>query len=320
MKKKISCKICGGKKNSKSIITRDKTKSTLIKCNSCDFAFLKGNPHENLSKNKLDHSRLNFRSLNQITIKKEYDNNYLQAKTEYQKYLDRKIIGKKILEVGPSWGAFLNQARKLKMQPFGVEIDKKKCDYINSKLKIKCFSNYNYFIKKNIKFKRIFLFYVIEYFYNPQIELKKLLRLLDKNGKIIIITPNYKDILKDVWKNKNYISFFYEKNAKNYFSIKSLKNLMIKIKVKQYKIFNKQGYGLLNSLNWLFNGSPIKSRYVGSDEMNQILENEIDKFFKIEKKKINQICRILKKADKIYKNICEKKLLGNQIHLEIRNN
>ena len=41
------------------------------------------------------------------------------------------------------------------------------------------------------------------------------------NGKIIIITPNYKDILKDIWKNKSYINFFYEKNAKNYFSIKS---------------------------------------------------------------------------------------------------
>ena len=100
---------------------------------------------------------------------------------------------------------------------------------------------------------------MIEYFFNPEKEFKQILDLLDRDGKVVVITPNYNDIIKNVWKNKNYLNFFYEKNAKNYFSIKSLKNLLKKMKVRNFKIYNKQGYSLLNNLNWLFNGLPTKS-------------------------------------------------------------
>ena len=320
MKTKDNCKICKKKGKSVVIVTRDKSKNTLVKCNKCQFAYLKGNPHKNLSQNRLNQSRLNYRSLGQITINNDFQNNYSQSEKEYNKYLDKKLVGKKILEIGPSWGAFLSLAKKKRVIPYGLEIDKKKCRYINSKLKIKCCENYEYYKKKNYKFKKIFLFYVIEYFYNPEKELKQILDLLDKDGKIIIITPNYKDILKDIWKNKSYINFFYEKNAKNYFSIKSLKNLLKKIKDKNFKIHNKQGYSLLNSLNWLFNGLPTKSKFVGSDNMNQELKNKIDNFFYIEKNKINQVNFLINKADRIYKNICENNQLGNQIHLELKKN
>jgi len=201
-----------------------------------------------------------------------------------------------------------------------LEIDKKKSQFINSKLKIKCFTNYDYFKKNNYKFKKIFLFYVIEYFFNPEKEFKQILDLLDEDGKIVVITPNYNDVIKNVWKNKNYLNFFYEKNAKNYFSIKSLKNLLKEMKVKNFKIYNEQGYSLLNNFNWLFNGLPTKSNYVGKDNMIQELKKKIDNHFHIEKKNINQVYHLIKKADKVYKNICVKNQLGNQIHLEFKKN
>ena len=201
-----------------------------------------------------------------------------------------------------------------------MEIDKKKSQFINSKLKIKCFTNYDYFKKNNYKFKKIFLFYVIEYFFNPEKEFKKILDLLDEDGKIVVITPNYNDVIKNVWKNKNYLNFFYEKNAKNYFSIKSLKNLLKKMKVKNFKIYNEQGYSLLNNLNWLFNGLPTKSNFVGRDNMIQELKKKIDNYFHIEKKNIHQVYHLLNKADKVYKNICVNNQLGNQIHLEFEKN
>ena len=320
MKTKNNCKICKKKGKSEVIITRDKTKNTLVKCNRCQFAYLKGNPYKNLSKNKLNQSRLNFGPLGQITIKEDFQNNYSQSENEYNKYLDKKLIGKKILEIGPSWGAFLSLAKKKNIIPYGLEIDKKKSQFINSKLKIKCFTNYDYFKKNNYKFKKIFLFYVIEYFFNPEKEFKQILDLLDEDGKIVVITPNYNDVIKNVWKNKNYLNFFYEKNAKNYFSIKSLKNLLKKMKVKNFKIYNEQGYSLLNNLNWLFNGLPTKSNFVGKDNMIQELKKKIDNHFHIEKKNINQVYHLIKKADKVYKNICVNNQLGNQIHLEFKKN
>ena len=120
MKTKNNCKICKKKGKSEVIVTRDKTKNTLVKCNRCQFAYLKGNPYKNLSKNKLNQSRLNFGPLGQITIKKDFQNNYSQSENEYNKYLDKKLVGKKILEIGPSWGAFLSLAKKKKYNTLWV--------------------------------------------------------------------------------------------------------------------------------------------------------------------------------------------------------
>ena len=320
MKKKNKCKICKKEIKSKIITTRDKSKAKLNQCGSCQFAFLTGNSYKNLSNNKLNQSRLNFKSLKQISIKEDFNNNYLQTKLQYKKFFEKKLKGKRILEVGPSWGALLSYAKKMGIKPYGLEIDKTKCKFINTKLKIECHNNYNYYKKNNFKFKRIFLFYVIEYFYNPADEIKNILDLLDEDGKLIIITPNYQDVLKDVWKSKEYINFFYEKNAKNYFSIKSLKELFKKIRINKFNIYNIQGYSLLNNINWFFNGTPTKSKSVGSDDMNKKLKDEMSKSFNLEKKNINKINLLLDKADKIYKTLCEKNKFGNQIHIEIKKN
>lgn len=320
MKKKSKCKICKKEIKPKIIITRDKSKAKLNYCEYCKFAFLTGNSFKNISNNKLNLSRLNFKSLKQISIKEDFKNNYLQTKTEYKKFFEKKLKGKKILEVGPSWGALLSYAKKKGIKPYGLEIDKKKCKFINSKLKIECHDNYNYYKKNNLKFKRIFLFYVIEYFYDPLKEIKNILDLLDDDGKLIIITPNYHDVLKNVWRNEEYINFFYEKNAKNYFSIKSLQKIFKKMKIKNYNTHSVQGYTLLNNINWFFNGTPNKSNSVGSDNMIKKLEDKLTSSFKLDKKNIKKINVLLNKADEIYKKICEKHEIGNQIHVEIKKN
>ena len=320
MKKKNKCKICQKEIKSEIITTRDKSKAKFNKCGSCHFAFLTGNSYKNLSNNRLNQSRLNFKSLNQISIKEDFKNNYFQTKTEYKKFFEKKLKGKQILEIGPSWGALLSYAKKRGIKPYGLEIDKIKCKFINTKLKIECHNNYNYYKKNNFKFKRIFLFYVIEYFYDPVEEIKKILDILDDDGKIIIITPNYQDVMKNMWKNKEYINFFYEKNAKNYFSIKSLQKLFKKIKINKFKIYNIQGYSLLNNINWFFNGTPTKSISVGSDNMNERLKDKFSNSFKSEKKNVKKINFLLDKAQKIYKNLCEKNKIGNQIHIEITKN
>ena len=38
--------------------------------------------------------------------------------------------------------------------------------------------------------------------FDPEKEFKQILDLLDEDGKIVIITPNYNDVIKNVWKIK----------------------------------------------------------------------------------------------------------------------
>ena len=84
----------------------------MVKCNKCQFAYLKGDPYKNLSQNKLNQSRLNFGSLGQITIKKDFQNNYSQSENEYNKYLDKKLVGKKKFRNRTFLRAFLSLAKK----------------------------------------------------------------------------------------------------------------------------------------------------------------------------------------------------------------
>ena len=88
MKKKSKCKICKKEIKPKIITTRDKSKAKLNYCEYCKFAFLTGNSYKNLSNNKLNISRLNFKSLKQIGIKEDFKNNFLQTKTEYKKFIN----------------------------------------------------------------------------------------------------------------------------------------------------------------------------------------------------------------------------------------
>ena len=162
------------------------------------------------------------------------------------------------------------------------------------------------------------MFYVLEYLYNPVEYLTFLTKMLKVGGKIIIVTPNLNDVLKDVWKIKGYLNFFYDEHAVNYFSIKSIKRLMKKINISNFKVTCKQDYSIINHFNWYLNERPITTNMVGGD---YFVENLINKF-KNEKNKLNlsnKIINLINKFDANYKNILNKNNLGNQIKLLIRN-
>ena len=86
----------------------------------------------------------------------------------------------------------------------------------------------------------------MEYIPDPKTYVTRLIKLLDKRGSIIIYTPNKNDVLKDLLKSRDYLNFFYDENSINYFSQKSLINLMKMINIKKYKLSSHQGYSIAN--------------------------------------------------------------------------
>ena len=316
----IQCKICRNKTKFFLVKTRDKVKRKINLCKKCNFEFFKKSLNTSLLKNKLDESRLNYEGLEKLPKNQEFKNGIEQSKHYIKKYIGDISKKEKILEIGCSWGYFLYLLKKKNFKTYGVEISKIKSNFVNHKLKILCKNNLNEYIKNNIKFKKIFLFYVLEYIQNPLNFISELLKILDKKGEIIIITPNLKDPLKTVWKNQGFENFFYEKHAVNYFSKKSLERVCEKLKIKNYKIFTEQGYSILNHINWHLNNRPLSSKIVCADTL---IDDVGDSLFKnIEKlhhKQAAKISNYLKLLNKKYKEILEKKNFGNQIHLIIKN-
>ena len=314
------CQICKHKTKSFFVITRDKSKRKINFCNKCDFQFFNKNLSKSLSENKLDISRYNFEGLKMIPKTLEFKNGIEQSKEYIKQYINEIPKNNKILEIGCSWGYFLHLVNKKKLTPYGVEVSVVKSNFVNKKLKICCEKNLDKIIKKEIKFKKIFLFYVVEYIENPLKYISKLLTILDKKGEIIIITPNINDPLKTIWKNESFKIFFYEKHAINYFSKKTLKKICDNLNIKKYDLFTKQGYSFLNHINWNLNNKPLPSSIVCGD----LLVNKIGKILFTRLKKLNykktiQIINYLKNINNNYSKIFEKKDLGNQIHLIIKN-
>ena len=137
--------------------------------------------------------------------------------------------------------------------------------------------------------------------------------MLKKNGKIIILTPNKNDGIKNLWKNKKYTEFIYDNITINYFSLKSFEKLLKKLKIRDYKIKTINGYSLFNHINWYINKKPLSSNRVGRDQITEHLKNN----FKMNDAKSKKLFNKLKKFSNEYKLLLEKFNLGNQIELII---
>ena len=145
-------------------------------------------------------------------------------------------------------------------------------------------------------------------------------RVLIKNGQIILITPNKNDILKKTLLIKSYNNFFYDDNSVNYFSVKSLKKVVILNKIKRFRVALDQGYSLINFFNWFnfnkpfFTGSVGEDKYVDKtvDHLSINLKNKNSY-----KGAIKSLIRLIKKSSLSYKNIAIKNNLANKIVLKI---
>lgn len=286
----MKCNICKKKTQKKKIVTRSKKKKILFFCKNCDYEFFFHNPKAQLTKNKLNITRLKKAGLKIPSKNEEFKNGLMQSKNYLKHFINKNDKKKNMLEVGCSLGYYLFSLKKFGCKNiYGLEINEDYRKYVNNKLNIRCEREINIYKKEKIQFDKIFLFYSFEYISNPTFFLNELLSLLKKKGEIILITPNKNDILKNILSIKSYKNFFYDINSINYFSVKSLSNILKKLGQKNFKIYTNQGYSLINFFNWFINNKPIPSKFVGEDTLFQDLLGQV------KRKKDNSINNSLSK-------------------------
>ena len=206
--RKAACKICSHKVKSKQILTRSNTLKKIYSCLKCDFEFFDFNPKKNLEDNKLEISRLKKAGLKIPSLKENFKSSIAQSKSYVNNYLKKSDKKKNILEIGCAHGSFLYEAKKFGCKVTGLEINNLLRSNLNKRLGIKCLKTISQLQKEKIKFKKIFLFYSIEYFLNFKEDLISLQRMLEPMGEIVIITPNKNDIFNSIYFNKAYENFF----------------------------------------------------------------------------------------------------------------
>lgn len=133
---------------------------------------------------------------------------------------------KKVLDIGCGFGFFLDVAKKKGLDVYGSELNNQ-CDKI---LKEKKIPNLNLNELKNKKFDLITLWTVFEHIINPNEFIKKIIKLLNKKGKILINVPNVNSLSARILHEK--CSMFHGHQHLNFYSPDTLTKLLNKNKIK----------------------------------------------------------------------------------------
>jgi len=118
------------------------------------------------------------------------------------------------------------------------------------------YKDYNEIAKCIEKFSLITLFHVIEHFYDPSKEIKRIHELLEPNGLLLIETPNANDALLGLFDNSSFQNFTYWSHHPMLHSSKSLNEVIKSNGLKVVESTFVQRYGLANHLYWLSKGEP----------------------------------------------------------------
>lgn len=213
--KHIPCAICGGD-NSSTILSScdkylcvDKTKFTLVRCNSCGLLYL--NPQPTMAELKkyyppyypsylphydvLEHSR-SYEILKKIKRIILPDQNKKAAQSPME-MIDTQTH-KKVLDFGCGSGNFLSSLKKEHPQweLYGFDISANKERIKSDKNIIVFYDDFESLLKHFPEefFDKIYLNNVLEHLNDPVIILKNLASLLHPQGEIIIEVPNINSI------------------------------------------------------------------------------------------------------------------------------
>jgi 2-polyprenyl-3-methyl-5-hydroxy-6-metoxy-1,4-benzoquinol methylase len=259
------CSICSGEATSRPIKARSGKDMTLWHCAPCDLDFFAHDPSQGLAADKLDESRLKAAGLDIPAVEKDFMNGTAQSRGYVAEFLGAADRGRAVLEIGCSWGYFLELARQHGARPHGVELNAVRAAYVNERLGIACDASLEACEARGLRFRKIFLFYVLEYVPDPVAYLQRLVSLLEPGGELVLVTPNLDDALKDVWRNDAFGRFFYDEHAINYMTPVSVDRMMARVAGVKTSVTTRQGYSFVNHVSWFLTNGPRTTGVVGGD-------------------------------------------------------
>ena len=234
------CLVCSSTSNE---LLFNKNGYNHVVCKNCNFVFvnpiLKLEVQEKLVKGNIYKDTYSNVLKNKVNIK--LDN--LKFQYGLQK-IKTKSKNKKILDFGPGYGLFLDNAKKFGWECYANEVNK---IYLNTlkKKKISIDSN----LKENF-YDAITLWLVLEHIPYPNKLFQKFYRSLKKGGKILIHVPNINSLTALILKDK--CTMFSGEQHINFFSANTLKKFLIKnnFKVLSSETVISDAGGVINYLNF----------------------------------------------------------------------
>lgn len=317
-----NCAICGTAAQSRPIKVRSGKDMTLWHCSPCDFDFFPHDPSQSLAANKLDESRLKAAGLDIPAVEKDFANGTAQSLAYIDEYIDAGDRGRNILEIGCSIGYFLKLAKDAGANPHGVELNTVRADYVNQHLGIPCDTTLEACEARGLKFRKIFMFYVLEYVPDPVAYLQRLVAMLEPGGRLIMVTPNLDDTLKDLWRNEAFGRFFYDEHAINYMTARSVDRMCARLAGVKTDVATRQGYSFVNHTSWFLTNGPRTTGVVGGDRfmegiLGQLKSTGRDAAEPRRDALAGRLATLVSRFDQEYRGLIESERYGNQIRVVV---
>ena len=307
--KKINCNICNAKQFKNLYVKRG---FNIVKC-SCGLVYVNPQP-------------------TQKELKKFYNRKYSVPFNETKESVKNKaykILNKlgdargSLLEIGCSYGFFLDEARKKGWRVKGVEISKEASNYARKKLTLDVFSgtieNASLFLK-NQKFETIIMLDVLEHLIDPKNSLKILKNSMKKNGLLYLTTPNINSLASKI--NKQYWQWLSPPAHLFYFSPETIIELLKRsgLKVVSIETFKGDANNLiLETIKGIILKIGLLKLFSSGDKIKTTNANKQKKRFKKPYKILNKltICPYILLTPLI--KILSKKNLGETMLVCVQN-
>jgi SAM-dependent methyltransferase len=257
------------------------------------------------------------------TIEADFENGLRQSQSLIAEYLVESDKGSNILEIGCSVGYFLKLIADFGCNPYGVELSQVRSDYVNSVLGIPCDQNLVALENRGVKFRKIFMLYVLEYIVDPVDYLQRLVNLLEEGGELVCLTPSLNDPLKEIWRNKGFIDFFYDENAVSYITPVTINRILAQMTFGESKVETWQGYSFASHLSWYFTQKPRTTGIVGGDRFVSDIAAELrsnnsgDDSDDRRDIVAQKLAGLIERMSKEYSEILEEADYGNQIRFTV---
>lgn len=175
-------------------------------------------------------------------------------------YLKKYKSNGSLLDIGCGNGLFLKTATEAGYNAYGIDVSKKALEFAGKEFGLSVSDKkIEDLINENKKFDVITLWHVLEHFWNPSDELKKIRSLLSDTGILFLEVPNWNSIKfklsKTKWKGGNHPlyhrSFFTSDTLKDTLKLAGFDNAK-RVKIS-YKLPNKSGaYNIVKDVSNLF--------------------------------------------------------------------
>ncbi|MFN4083921.1 MAG: class I SAM-dependent methyltransferase [Bacteroidia bacterium] len=238
-----NCNVCGSKEFSIHTIGTDYEYETsfddftYVTCNNCSHLFLQNQPHPDELPIIYPDNYQPYRfetDLNPI-VRWFRDRVQLAKVKDYKKYIKPEAS---IIEVGAGSGILIESLKKFGPPTWKLtanEFEMKRLQRLEGKGIHFAIGNFET-IEFTEKYDVIIMNQLIEHLYNPDTMLKRCHSLLNKNGIVIIETPNYLAVDHSLFKNKYWGGY----HIPRHFNIYSYKTLKQHLQANNFEIVTQE--------------------------------------------------------------------------------